>query len=64
VAALRLIGGAPRLDRIAEWVPGPSGDTPPDLCPILVAQGSGWQLTGYQPSRALDLPGDFWDAIS
>jgi hypothetical protein len=62
VAALRLIGGAPRLDRIAEWVPGPSGDAPPELRLILVAQGGGWQLTGNRPSRALDLPRDFWDA--
>jgi hypothetical protein len=52
----------PRLDRIAEWVPSPSGDAPPDLRPILVAQGSGWQLTGHRSNRALDLPGDFWDA--
>jgi pilus assembly protein CpaF len=62
VVALRLIDGAPRLDRIAEWVPSPSGDAPPDLRPILVAQGSGWQLTGHRSNRALDLPGDFWDA--
>jgi type IV secretory pathway ATPase VirB11/archaellum biosynthesis ATPase len=60
VAALRRVGGMPRLDRIAEWVPGASGDAPPDLRPILVAQGDGWQFTGYRPARSLDLPGDVW----
>ena len=60
VAALRRAGGVPRLDRIAEWVPGSSGDAPPDLRPILVAQGDGWQFTGYRSSRTLDLPGSVW----
>jgi len=62
MAALRLVGGVPRLHQIAEWVPGASDDDPPVPHPILVAEGDSWQLTGHHPSRALDLPDDFWNS--
>jgi pilus assembly protein CpaF len=57
VAAFKMINGVPRLSLVAEWAKTESDLI---LIPLLSEQDSGWLAVGEHPTRALDLPDEFW----
>lgn len=62
VAAFKTIAGSPRLQQVIEMTPKGAGDnTTLAIVPLISEQDGGWLVTENRPTRALDLPGDYWE---
>ena len=59
IAALKVIGGTPRLHMLAETIFDPEELTL-IIRPLLCEQDGGWLVAENRPTRPLDLPDDFW----